>query len=253
MALTPLDDLVALLRRDPATTVIATDFDGTLARIVEDPDSSRPIEGAGAVLRELAGRYGAVAVLSGRPVGFLQHWLPSEIELHGLYGLETGACGVRRDHESAGAWREAVADVVAASRAWAPAGVLVEPKGLSLTLHYRTRPELGDDVLAFAEVQSARAGLALRPARKSVELHPPVAVDKGTVLGELADGMEAACFVGDDAGDLPAFTALDRLGDAGVSTARIAVTSPEAPPELLARADAILDGPPAVLDFLRRL
>ena len=49
----------------------------------------------------------------------------------------------------------------------------------------------------------------------SVELHPPVAVDKGTVLAELASGLAAACFIGDDAGDLPAFDALDELAEAG--------------------------------------
>ncbi len=39
----------------------------------------------------------------------------------------------------------------------------------------------------------------------SVELRPPVKTDKGTVVDELASGLGAACFFGDDLGDLPAF------------------------------------------------
>ncbi len=46
----------------------------------------------------------------------------------------------------------------------------------------------------------------------SWELRPPVPTDKGTVVTELAAGLAAVCFVGDDTGDLPAFEALRRLG-----------------------------------------
>jgi hypothetical protein len=38
-----------------------------------------------------------------------------------------------------------------------------------------------------------------------------------------------------------------------VHTLRVAVASSEAPADLLDRADLVLDGPPAVLAFLRRL
>jgi trehalose 6-phosphate phosphatase len=61
------------------------------------------------------------------------------------------------------------------------------------------------------------------------------------------------CFVGDDRGDLPAYDALDRLAVRGVHTLRVAVASSEAPDELIARADLVLDGPAEVLAFLRRL
>lgn len=254
LPVTSLDLLADRLRRHPPTTVIACDFDGTLSSIVDDPAAAGPVPGALEVLADVATTYGTVAVISGRPVSFLAELgLPSSVQLHGLYGLERVVAGERSDHEAAAAWRPGVDDVVAASRAWAPDGIGVEPKGLSITLHYRTRPDLGDDVLRFAEAQAATSGLAMRPARMSVELHPPVAVDKGTVLRSLADGKGAACFLGDDAGDLPAFTALDDLAPAGLAAVRIAVGSAEAPPELLARADAVVDGPPGVVAFLRSL
>lgn len=233
--------------------MLATDFDGTLAAIVDDPAAAAPVEGAAEVLAALADRYATVAVVSGRPVSFLQPHLPAGVEVHGLYGLERLVDGWRRDHDAAGAWREAVGDVVTAARRWAPDGVGVESKDLSITLHYRTRPDAADEVLRFAETWAARSGLALRPARMSVELHPPLAVDKGSVLRSLADGRSAACFIGDDAGDLPAFSALDALAADGVSTVRIAVRSTESPPELLARADGVVDGPDGTVAFLRSL
>lgn len=240
------------LRRDPATTVVATDFDGTLAAIVDDPAEARPVAGAVATLTALAGRYAAVAVVSGRPVAFLQRWLPPVVELRGLYGLEAVSRGRVQAVGAAGAWRAAVDEVAAAARAELP-GVEVEHKGLSLTLHVRTNPSALPDATVFAEAAAGRTGLALRPARMSLELHPPVAVDKGTALAELveATGATAACFIGDDAGDLPAFTALDELGLA--TAVRVAVRSPEAPPELLARADVTVDGPEGAVGWLRSL
>jgi trehalose 6-phosphate phosphatase len=87
----------------------------------------------------------------------------------------------------------------------------------------------------------------------SVELHPPIDADKGTALENLTAGLEAVCYAGDDRGDLPAFDALDRMAAAGVHTLRVVVSSPEVPPELLARADLVVDDPAGVLDVLRRL
>jgi trehalose 6-phosphate phosphatase len=44
-----------------------------------------------------------------------------------------------------------------------------------------------------------------------------------------------------------------RLASEGHDGLRVAVRSAEAPSELLASADVVLDGPEGVLDFLRRL
>ncbi|HEY4401944.1 MAG TPA: trehalose-phosphatase, partial [Acidimicrobiia bacterium] len=64
-----------------------------------------------------------------------------------------------------------------------------------------------------------------------------------------------ACFAGDDRGDLDAFAALARLQAEGrLETAvRIAVGSAEAPPELLARADLVVDGPAGLVSVLEAL
>ena len=230
------------------------DFDGTLSPIVDEPASARPLNGVTEILEELTRSYRLVGVLSGRPVAFLVPLLPPGLVISGLYGLEVVRDGRRIDHPYAGSWREVVEDVARSSRSLGPAGMDVESKGLSLTLHYRSHPELADAVLAWAKAQAARSGLVARPARMSVELHPPIAADKGTALEDLADGLAAVAYVGDDLGDLPAFDALDRLAaDHEMHTLRVAVASAEAPHELVDRADLVLAGPDAVLAFLRSL
>ena len=247
-----MDPLAPFAER-PALAAVVLDFDGTLSPIVDVAAEARPVDGAVELLDHLAGRLGLVAVMSGRPVDFLRRLLPPSVALSGLYGLEVIRDGVRSDLPGAGAWREVVADVARISVDRGPEGMVVEPKGLSLTLHYRTRPDVAPAVVAWAENQAARSGLVARPAKMSVELHPPIAVDKGTALEALTAGLAAVCYAGDDQGDLPAFDALDRLAAAGVHTLRVAVASPEAPPELVERADLLVDDPGGVVALLRRL
>jgi len=62
-------------------------------------------------------------------------------------------------------------------------------------------------------------------------------------------------FIGDDRGDLAAYAALMRLVENGhlAHAVRVAVRSAECPPEMLAQADLVVDGPPGALDLLDRL
>ena len=248
-----VDELLAPLRAAPERTAVLLDFDGTVSPIVDEPEAARPLAGVPELLGRIAERYAVVAVISGRPVEFLQRWLPPSVVLSGIYGLEVVRASVREDHPSAAAWREVIDDVGAVSRARGPRGMRVENKGLSLTLHYREAPGIERDVRAWATQQAARVGLTLRAARRSVELHPPIDTDKGTAVRALVGDLAAACFLGDDIGDLPAFDALDELAAAGRSTLKVAVRSEEAPPEMLARADLVVDGPRGANDLLVRL
>jgi trehalose 6-phosphate phosphatase len=187
-------------------------------------------------------------------VEFLQrHFGVSPVVLSGLYGLQSAVDGVRHDDDRAGAWREAIDDVVAAAGADGPEGMHVEHKGLSVTLHYREHPDAADAVLAWARRQAARSGLELRPARMSVELHPPVGTDKGAVITDLAGNLARICFFGDDVGDLPAFAALDRMRAEGRTVVKVVVRSSELDPELSAAGDLTVDGPSAALELLRAL
>jgi len=234
----------------PEEVALFVDFDGTIAPIVDDPDAARPLAGSVDLLDRLAGRLGVVGVVSGRPVSFLQAHLPESLALAGLYGLESRVAGRRRDHGQGGCWREVIEDLGAHAEAAGPADMRVERKDLSITLHYREHPEIEDEVGAWAAAEAARSGLEARPARQSWELHPPIAVDKGTAVADLVGPATTVCFMGDDHGDLPAFVALDRLAEAGASTLRVVVDSDEVDADLLAAADLVVDGPGGVQSLL---
>ena len=246
-------DPLAPLRRDPATAGIFSDFDGTLSPIVDDPELAEPLAGVSALLAELAQRYAVVAVVSGRPVAFLAARLPASVLLAGLYGLEVQLDGERQIDPEAERWRAVVSAAAVRLRALVPPGVLVEPKGLSVTCHYRTNPSLEFAVTALAQEVAAATGLVVRAGRKSVELLPPIHTDKGSVIRKWAAPLRSACYLGDDLGDLAAFRALDQLATQGISSARIAVRSDEAPAELLEAADLIVDGPEGAAGLLRTL
>jgi len=111
-----------------------------------------------------------------------------------------------------------------------------------VTVHWRAAPERESWVAAFTAEQVEQQGLVAQPARSSIELRPPLAVDKGTVVRALAEGMRAVAAFGDDLGDLPAFAALDQLAAEGVAVAKVAVVDGESPPEVAARADLVVDG-----------
>jgi trehalose 6-phosphate phosphatase len=155
--------------------------------------------------------------------------VPASILLAGLYGLEVQHHGEYQVGPEAQRWREVVSATATRLRAAAPSGVLVEPRGLSVTCHYRANPALGPQVRALAREVAAATGLVVRAGRKLVELLPPVGTDKGTVIAKWAAPAGFACYLGDDTGDLAAFRVLDQLAARGIGTARIAVRSDEDP------------------------
>ncbi|MGH9045435.1 MAG: trehalose-phosphatase [Acidimicrobiales bacterium] len=244
------------LWREPATAGVFLDFDGTLSSIVDEPSTARPVEGASDLLVRLGSNFGLVAVVSGRPAGFLEERLgrPPGVRMIGLYGLEevgrdAGPCA---DVE-ARRWRPIVEAAVRDARRVAPGGVAIEHKGLGFTIHFRRAPQSRDWAHDYAAELGHRLGLAVQEARMAVELAPPGTSDKGAVVSALAARCTAVCCFGDDVGDLGAFRALDALRRGGVSVVKIAVASPEGPEELVQAADAVVEGPQGVLVVLRQL
>lgn len=241
-------ELVAPFRADPEGTGVFSDFDGTLAPIVDDPAAARPLPGVVDALERLAGRYGRVGVISGRPAAFLQTHLEGRgLLLSGLYGLEVVEGGMVQAVPEAEPWRTVVEEVAAAER---PAGLDVERKGLSVAVHFRTDPSLEPAAREWAAARAEATGLVLHTGRMSFELRPPVERDKGTVLAAAAEGFRQVCFLGDDCGDLEAFDTLDRLAAEGATVLKVGVSSPEAPAEILERADLVVDGPEGSLSVL---
>jgi trehalose 6-phosphate phosphatase len=248
------------LRREPRRSAVVSDFDGTLSPIVLYPGAARPAAGVVELLHRLAARFGCVAVVSGRPAAFLVERLelathPAGLRALGLYGLEEAdATGKVTALPAAEPWRAAVAEAAERAGRELPPGVHIERKGLSIVLHWRRAPEAAGQVLEFVAALAPALGLEVRSGRMAAELAPPLPVDKGSTVEQLCAGCSAALYMGDDIGDLPALLALGRLArDSGLFPLRVAVASDEAPAELLAAADLVVDGVQGAVGLLAAL
>jgi len=249
-------------RAAPERAGIFTDFDGTLSRIVDRPSDARPIEGTRDVLTRLARRVAVVAVVSGRSARELLEWLGGDLEIWGVHGAETVTDGRVVLSARAEPYRDLMSPVLEEARQRVHEigmdGVLVEDKTVMVGLHFRA----ADDVErartlldGIASDLARRYGLSRAGGRLAFELRPPEEFTKESVVltrAREAD-LHAVLFAGDDRVDIPAFDALDVLRSQGVATARIAVASDEAPPELIERADLVVDGPDGVLELFEGL
>lgn len=249
-----------MLAADPEHTCVLTDFDGTLAPIVGDPEDAAPVPGVVEVLHALARRFRTVAVVSGRPASFLVPRLGigdgrSGLRAVGSYGAEqVDADGTVHSRLASPEEHEAVELAAAALEAGAGPGVEVERKRWSVAVHWRAAPSLAPASEELAARTARRFGLAVHPARMAAELMVPGAPDKGSAVAALALGASAACFLGDDSGDLPAFAALEEMRQGGrARTVSVAVASDESPRGLVEAADLVLDGPAQAAAFLATL
>jgi trehalose 6-phosphate phosphatase len=250
----------------PSRALVGLDFDGTLSPIVADPASARPHDEAAGVLRQLAEALGTVAIVTGRPPQIVVNLLglatppPTNVLVVGHYGLEswTPATGVvRLAGVEVGRIDEARTALPALlSDLAAPAGTDIEDKGASVAVHVRRTddPQAALELLwAPLAALAADTGLRLEPGRMVLELRPP-GIDKGDALESLVRGRRAnaVCYIGDDAGDLPAFDALERLRSLGLPTLAVCSGSPEVT-GLAASVDLVVGGPDGVLAFLKAL
>lgn len=257
--------LTALLD-DPSGAVVALDFDGTLAPIVDDPEAARADTDAVLALSRLAPHLAAVVIVTGRPAAVAVAYgrfagVPGldRLVVLGHYGLE------RWDAVSGRVHAPDVPPGVDAVRALLP-GVLsglglwettwTEDKGSALAVHTRRAP---DPQGAFDALRAPLAALAhdhclvVEPGRYVLELRP-AGMDKGQALTAfLAErGARSVLFAGDDLGDLAAFDAVERMRGEGVAGVTVCSGSAEVS-ELAERADVVVDGPPGVAALLAAL
>jgi trehalose 6-phosphate phosphatase len=235
-------DLLAPLTEAPRQSALLLDVDGTLAPIVSRPELARVPESTRSELRRLARRYLLVACLSGRSGADARRLVGVDgVVVVGNHGLELDPGAAEHVHALA-RFRQAI-------------GLPVEDKLLSLTYHYREADDEPEAVAGLEEVaaQAQAAGLVARWGRKVLEIRPPVEADKGMAVRILLgrSGARRALYAGDDTTDLDAFAGLAAAGlEAAV---RIAIASPEAPPELVASADVTVEGPAALAALLGTL
>jgi trehalose 6-phosphate phosphatase len=188
--------------------LLASDYDGVLARLRDDPSDAVPEAGVADVLARLAAVDGVtVALVSGRGVADLQSTsgLSGPFRWVGSHGAEfdgplTGELAGRRD-DLAGR----LAPLVAATE-----GARLEVKPASVAVHVR---QVADRLAAATLLTEARSradsSLTLKPGKDVLELAVTDA-DKGSALRRLAGelGAVATLYLGDDLTDEDAFRAL---------------------------------------------
>ncbi len=257
---------LAALIAQPARSVVAVDFDGTLAPIVDNPADARAHPDAVAALERLAAVLSGVVVVTGRPAasavelgGFAGVRGLGRLVVLGHYGLErwearTGETSAPRLPPGVQVVRDRLPAVLA--DADAPEGTRVEDKHSSLAVHVRgtTDPDAALAVLREPLARlAAEADLDVQPGRLVVELRPR-GVDKGSALRGYVQERDARAvlFAGDDLGDLPAYDTVDALRAEGVAGVKVCSASAEVR-ELAERADIVVDGPEGFAAFLAAL
>ncbi len=215
---TALESALAELARASAL-LVALDFDGVLAPIVQDPSTSRALPGSAAAVRALADLPGtSVAMLSGRALDDLRtvSGFTAPVRLVGSHGgeFDDGAL------ELTDAQRHLKDELSAAVRQVVDGepGVRLENKPAAIVVHVRG----ADPAVAERVLDAVRTGPAQLPGVASTEGKAVlemavVQVSKGSAIDTLRGrlGADAVLFVGDDVTDETAFTRL-RPGDVGV-------------------------------------
>ena len=234
-------DALAPIAREPRRAALFLDVDGVLAPIVDRPADARVPDETRAELRRLAGRYGLVAAVTGRPSDVARAIVGvDEIAYAGEHGLEYDP--------RAAAWAGPIR-TFAEGVAWPD----TELKPLSVAFHYRTAadPEAARTTLGSVAAAATELGLRTRFGRMVLEVLPPVDSSKGTAVRALLteSGLRRALYAGDDTTDLNGFEALDGL-DVAV---RVAVASVDGPAELIRRADIVVGTPAELLQLLQNL
>ena len=217
--------------------LVASDYDGTIAPIVERPEDARPLRESVAALRALAQLPNThVAVISGRALRDLAALsrLPDEVHLVGSHGSEFDiGFASALDAASVTLRNRVTLDLEAIAAELH--GTQVEPKPTGAALHVR-RASDADAERAIAQVLAGpalRDGVTTRRGKAVIELLV-VSTHKGDAIDRIrhAIGASAALFAGDDVTDEDGFSSLTgpdlgiKVG-AGTSNAGFRVEAPE--------------------------
>jgi trehalose 6-phosphate phosphatase len=198
--------LAALAGRRPL--LVASDYDGVLARLRDDPSDAVPEPGVAEVLARLGAVDGViVALVSGRGVADLRttSGLTGPYRWVGSHGAEfdgplTGELAARRD--ALATLLEPLVSRTARAR--------LEVKPASVAVHVRQVEDRAEAARLLDEVRTlADSSLTMKPGKDVLEVAVTDA-DKGSALLRLAGDLGAAAtlYLGDDVTDEDAFRAL---------------------------------------------
>ncbi len=214
-----LSESLAAIAKSPVL-LVASDFDGTLAPIVNRPAAARIDERAWEALRTLSELpHTHAAVVTGRARADVLERVPqllkSPVKVVGSHGLEDGrSSAIRLDPECTD--RLASARSLVEAEAAALPGSLVECKPASVALHVRmAEPDKARGSVEKITARAAELGLHVLTGDHVLELFV-VVPGKGNAVEALRQrcGATATVYIGDDTTDESVFAALrdDEVG-----------------------------------------
>jgi len=219
---TTAPDLATDLPQPSPDWALFLDFDGTLVEIADQPDAVVVAPELPDLLNRLhAALAGAVALVSGRGLDDIDRMLGTPgIAATGQHGLERRDADGRRitatiDHTALDDITRTLQPFVAAHP-----GTRLEPKGMTVALHYRNAPEAESDARAIVASLMERHGdgFHVQEGKMVLEVKPKGST-KGTVVEQFLTEPPFAgrtpIFIGDDVTDEDGFIAVNRRG--GVS------------------------------------
>lgn len=193
----------ALLRRFVAeNTLLAFDFDGTLAPLVPEPDAAAIKPRTRRLLSELAARRPCI-VVSGRSRSDVRGRLPGIplAEFIGNHGIEPCSCSPAIAR-TVGSWARSLRKSLKSIQ-----GVVIENKKFSLSVHYRKARDKVRARTAVRRATSSLPGARLIGGKLVVNVLYEGAPDKGTAVEQerRKRNFSKVIYVGDDTTDERAF------------------------------------------------
>ncbi len=219
-------DFAKSVKAAPHVLLLA-DYDGTLAQIVGRPRDAVLSASVRQELQALAGKSEiSVGVISGRRVAEVKSLVAIEgIYYSGNHGLEIEGPGLKYVHPQAEAARAMMQDLGAqlAEALENIDGVIIQEKGLSVSVHYRlAKPDKEDAVTSAVKRITApyvdKGEIRVYPMKKVWEIRPPLDWDKGKAAEFIGRKIKVnlklprllTIYLGDDTTDEDAFRVLHR-------------------------------------------
>lgn len=229
---------------DPSTTAFFLDVDGTLLGFKERPEDVVADDELLQTLRNLRqAANDAVAFVSGRALADLDRIAsPLVLPAGAVHGADIRFADGRHEVLAADALDELRTEATAFVAA--RPGLRLEDKGATIALHFRAKPDLEHEVMAFLKDRISGDDLMIQPGKmvaevKSSRSHKGKAIE--TLMATPPFAGRQPLFIGDDLTDEHGFATVNTMH--GVS---IKVGPASEPTVALHR----LEDPSAVLNFL---
>lgn len=258
----PSLNLQAVLSQRPLG--LAFDIDGTLSLIAPTPEEAKLYPGVVPLL-EKARKYAHIAIMTGRSIENGAAMVNVDgLTYIGTHGLEWSEglpwlhpVRVVPEALSFITPGKYLLDLAEENLAGLP-GIIVERKRVGGTIHYRLCPDPEQArrmILSLLEEPARQVNMRLSEGKRVVEIKASLAVNKGQALRQFAERhhLRGLVFAGDDRTDLDAVNELARLRQAGLAALAIVVQHADTPPELLERADIVVQGVEGMVALLREM